>query len=199
MSDASFPKSLLWGILIVFVLASGAAIVIKQAELSRSQLPVHGNVPHFQFEAQNGESFGRQDILGVINVFAFIFTNCPSACPVMSTHLGKLYQLFSASNAVRFVAITVDPERDTQPVLQQYAADHGVVDQRWIFLRAPIDQVVALSEKGFMLAAENLPMGHSTRFVLVDHQGQIRGYYDGLSESSVDALKSSIVELVKAM
>ncbi len=117
----------------------------------------------------------------------------------MSGHLAKLYKLYSHSDKVNFLSISVDPERDTIQALKAYAAAQGVTDNRWIFCRGPIEEVIQVCENGFMLPAENLPMGHSTKFVLLDAKMQIRGYYDALSESEVDLLKAHIRELARKM
>ncbi len=63
----------------------------------------------------------------------------------------------------------------------------------------PIDSVINLSENGFKIAAEDLPGGHTTRFILVDYQGRIRGYYDGLDSASLEIMKSHIRELIREM
>lgn len=171
--------------------------MIKGIDFSSQKLPVLGHVPNFEFVESGGKPFGLEDMKGTINVVDFIFTNCPGACPVMSSKMVRLYQHYKGNDQIRFVSISVDPERDTLETLTQYAADQGVTDDRWVFLRAPIEQVVELSVKGMMLAADNLPMGHSTKFVLIDADGKIRGYYDGLSDASMEELKVSIRELAE--
>ena len=109
----------------------------------------------------------------------------------------RLYHLFKDSDKIQFVSVSVDPARDTMEVLQQYAKDHGVTDGRWKFLSGEISDVITLSENSFMLAAENLPMGHSTKFVLVDRGGQIRGFYDGLQDASINVLVTHIKTMAK--
>jgi hypothetical protein len=68
-------------------------------------------------------------------------------------------------------------------------------------LWAPLEDVVRLSEEGFMLAADStkLPMGHTSKFVLVDQNGMIRGYYSGLDKASIKVLKESIRHLAKEL
>jgi len=50
-----------------------------------------------------------------------------------------------------------------------------------------------------MLAADDLPAAHSTKFVLVDQQARIRGYYSGIDAGKIDILKSHISELAKEL
>jgi protein SCO1/2 len=190
-------NGLIIGAIVILILLLGATAVIQWAQHSRNQLPVLGTVPSFEMTNHRGETFGREDLMGKISIVDFIFTNCQSACPVMSARMEELYHFYAHTDQVQFVSISVDPERDTQEQLQHYAREHGVTDRRWIFLRAPVAEVVDLSEKGFYLPAENLPMGHSTKFVLVDKSAQIRAYHDAMDINSLDLLKSDIKKLAE--
>jgi hypothetical protein len=53
--------------------------------------------------------------------------------------------------------------------------------------------------QGFLLAqgAENDPNLHSTRFVVVDKRGVIRGYFDGLDDNEIPKLRKAIKELLE--
>ena len=181
------------------ILGMIAAVVITCAEESRTDLDVFGTVGDFSFTAHTGEPFGSEQMRGKISVVDFIFTNCRSACPVMTPNMAKLYEAFKNAGSVQFVSVSVDPERDTLPVLADYAEEHGVDNGAWMFLRAETEEVVQLSEGTFMLAASNLPMGHSTKFVLVDEQLRIRGYFDGMNDESIAVLKEHITALAKEL
>jgi len=98
---------------------------------------------------------------------------------------------------VQFVSISVDPDRDTLQVLREYAESWDVDDNRWVFLRAPIEDVIALMEGGFKLPAGELPMGHSNRFVLVDQNGVIRSYHDSFDDAALETLKNNMRELAR--
>jgi protein SCO1/2 len=103
---------------------------------------------------------------------------------------------------VRFISISVDPERDSPEVLRKYAERAGK-DPRWIYLRADSSTVIDLSQKGFKLAAgSSVEPGaeeilHSPRFVLVDKQGMIRGYYDSTTSEDLEKLRRHIAMLVR--
>ncbi|HKK21906.1 MAG TPA: SCO family protein [candidate division Zixibacteria bacterium] len=184
---------------VALILEVGAYIVIKRADDSRSTLPVLGKVPSFALQSQDGKPFDRNNLLNKINVVDFIFTRCQGPCPIMSDHMTDLYKLYANSDKVQFVSISVDPDYDSIGVLQDYAVSHGVTDGRWKFLTGPLDSIKALSENGFMLAADDLPASHSTKFVLVDGSGDIRAYYDGTEQASMNILKTNINELVKQL
>ena len=82
-------------------------------------------------------------------------------------------------------------------MLKAYAESHGVNDDRWQFLHTSVENVVDLSENGFMLAADRLPMGHSTKFALVDREGRIRGYYNALDEKPMAVIRGQINQLLQ--
>ncbi|MCB2198691.1 SCO family protein [bacterium] len=197
MSNTKRFGMLAAGLLVAAVLAVFATVVLRQADRSRADIPVIQPVPDFEFINQQGMAFGSADLIGKISVVDFIFTRCENACPIMAREMGELYRAFESTDDVQFVSISVDPSHDTLEVLQAYASANGVDDDRWTFLHAPIEKVVWLSEEGFLLPAENLPMGHSPRFALVDRQGQIRGYFNALEGKPMIALKQQIKQLLK--
>ena len=108
-------------------------------------------------------------------------------------------KVFSNEPEVQFVSITVDPEVDNQKKLKEYSNFVGGDDGRWHFLWSDIDSIKNLKRNGFMLFADNLPEGHAIKFVLIDHEGTIRKYYDGTDNSSQEILKRDVAQLVKGL
>lgn len=198
-TEAKFPN-LIWPIgAMIIIFGFTAYFVISWANLSKSSLPVYGTLPDFEFTERSGETFGLEDMKGKINVVDFFFSNCHGPCPVMAVNMHDLYKLYEPSDKIQFVSISVDPARDTLARLQEYAEEIGVTDDRWHFLHAPMDKVVKLSERGFMIAAEDLPGGHSVLFALVDPLGRIRGFYSGIDKNEMELLKQNIRALGREM
>ncbi|MCS6989393.1 MAG: SCO family protein [Chloroherpetonaceae bacterium] len=136
-------------------------------------------LPDFELFDQNGKRFSREDLKGKITIAQFIFTRCPSACPAMTRRAAELYALYKDAPEVQLISITVDPANDTQEVLRRYAQALGVTDERWKFLRCDsLQTIVNLCEKGFLLAAENLPSAHPTKFIVIDQNARVCAYYD---------------------
>ncbi len=183
-------------VLILFLLA--AFWVIEMAQKSQSDLPKLYALPDFRFSDQNGKPFGLEEMKGKINVVDFIFTSCQGPCPMMSSRMARFYQRFAGSRQVQFVSISVDPGRDSLEALRQYAKKYGVNDDRWVFLRAETEQVIDLYGNGFKLGGM-LPAEHSTRFVLVDADGIIRGYYDSNDDISMNRLNTHLARLAKRL
>ncbi len=182
----------------LILLGTLAYWVISRADKSRYEIPVLGQLPAFEFIDQDGQPFGSPDLEGKVAVIDFIFTRCQGPCPVMATKFVDLYNLFHGSDRVQLVSVTVDPEYDSVSVLKAYAESQGVTDNRWVFLHTSMDSLVTFSEQGLKIAADkaSLPGGHSTRFVLIDTEGRIRGYYDGLDDTSIAKLKSNVKRLL---
>jgi protein SCO1/2 len=81
----------------------------------------------------------------------------------------------------RLVSFSTDPENDTPTVLKAYAKRFGATE-RWTFLTGRKDAMYGLVEHGFMLpiaAPAGAQVIHSTRIMLVDKTGAVRGFYDG--------------------
>jgi protein SCO1/2 len=184
---------------VVGILAVAAWYVTEQAEQSRAELPVLGRLSPFEFVQHNGRPFNLDSLKGKVNVVDFIFTRCQGPCPIMTSTMAQLYERFAGTDKVRFVSISVDPDYDSVEVLARYAQRHGVTDNRWIFLHGPLEEVKRISEEDFMLDAQTLPAGHSTRFILVDEKAQIRGYYDSFDEASLTVLQTHLRELARKL
>jgi protein SCO1/2 len=168
-------------------------------------LPVLGTVPDFTLIERSGQPFGLNDLRGQIWVADFIFTNCAGTCPIMTTAMTDIQKTALAEKLddVKLVSITVDPERDTPEVLQRFADGYGALKDRWYFLTGDGAAIQQLANKGFLLSAATSggsaeePIIHSNRFVLVDRQGHIRGYYDGTDEEGVAQLLKDLKRLYK--
>lgn len=183
---------------VLFIILVIAMNVIQKAQESQADLPKLYPVPQFNFVERSGQPFGLDQMKGKINVVDFIFTRCGGPCPMMAKSMGELYSAFARENKVQLVSITCDPDYDSLQVLQKYADELGIQDQRWVFVRGEKVEMQKLYEQGFKLAGE-LPYDHSTKLILVDDQGWIRGYYDYDDPIAMDLLKKHIAALVKQL
>jgi protein SCO1/2 len=97
---------------------------------------------------------------------------------MMSATMRRLQDQTAAEfQDLRFVSFTVDPKRDTPPVLAEYATRYKRDPNRWFFLTGERAALNDLGLTAFKLQSIDGSMTHSTRFVLVDAQRRIRGYY----------------------
>jgi protein SCO1 len=86
---------------------------------SGTWLPQPKTVAEFQLTDTTGRPFTRRDLTGAPTLVFFGFTHCPDVCP---TTLLKLAQVekHAAIPGLRVLFISVDPQRDTPPVLGMY-------------------------------------------------------------------------------
>ena len=189
-------KKLLITFLIIFSLGMTALFVLREATESKIQnLNVISSVPNFELTNFNGEIFSDNNLNEKITIISFIFTRCEGACPIMSKNFSVLQTRFENSDLVQFVSITVDPEYDSDSILESFSNQYSN-NNNWYFLRGDIVDIIELSENGFFLSASLLPGGHSTRFVLVDQKKQIRKFYEGTVDANVMELQNDIVTLI---
>ena len=103
---------------------------------------------------------------------------------------------------MHLISFSVDPEKDTPAVLRGYAEKLQAEPDRWDFLTGPKSTIYKVSHDGFKLAvsdgsdAQGLPV-HSTRMVLVDRHGQIRGYYDATEPDAITKLVADTNHLLR--
>jgi len=150
-------------------------------------------IPNFTFTDHLGRRVGKDEMMGKITVVDFFFTSCPSICPVMSSEMERVQDVFRNENNVQIYSISIDPEYDSKEVLLDYANEHSAKKDKWFFLNGPIDETYDLARCGFILptisgGAVPEDFVHSDKFVLVDELGRIRGYYSGSKREGVDQL-----------
>ncbi len=173
--------------------------------LGTSPPPVLAELPDFQLVNRDGRSVALADLAGRPWVAGFIFTRCALACPRLTAQMLRLGAARPGGAPVRRVSITVDPEHDTPEVLAAYAAAHGIDDPEWLLLTGARERIYELARDGFKLAvddapppelaSEQEPILHSTRLVLVDGRGRIRGYYDGFRGEELQRLAADLALL----
>ena len=155
-------------------------------------LPSFGVVPDFTLTDQTGAAFQSASKLGKkIWIADFIFTNCPGPCPRMSSQMHQVQAALDGNDDVRFVSFTVDPARDTPPVLAAYAQHFEADPGKWYFLTGAEADLNRMSRGVFMLGNVDGSLQHSTRFALIDGSGRIRGYY---LTSEADAIPTLIAD-----
>jgi protein SCO1 len=149
------------------------------------QLPELGVVSDFTLVESSGKPIRLADLRGKVWIASFIFTHCAGSCPIMTHHLAKLQSELPTRDDLRIVSVSVDPERDTPEVLAKYAASNGADRTRWLFLTGDKKLIYKLAHEAFRLAVDDTagtqeePILHSTKLVVVDRNGVVRGYYDG--------------------
>ena len=195
----SMRRTLLWGFLVAVILAVLVTALMAPRWRdggSPEPLPVLGPAPEFQLTNRDGRVVDSSELRGSPWVADFIFTRCALSCPRMTERMLSLEAM--QPSGLRRVSFSVDPDYDSPQVLQLYADSWGIDDADWLVLTGEKESIRRLVTAGFKLglddeppvgaASPEEPILHSTRFVLVDGAGSIRGYYDAFRPEELSRL-----------
>jgi protein SCO1/2 len=151
-------------------------------DFSLTAVTVDGTSP-FDLRAMRGRAW----------IADFVFTRCTGPCPMLTANMAGLQKKLPAK--IGLLSFTVDPDHDSPEVLTLYARKFSADPQRWFFLTGEKAEVIRLVRDGFLLpvaesaaAAPGEKVAHSTKFVLIDPEGRVRGWYDGEDPASLDKL-----------
>lgn len=153
--------------------------------------PPHGAewLSRFELTERSGETVTSEQLLGQPYLVSFFFTTCPSSCVQQNQKLKQLQDEFEGDR-VRFVAISCDPETDTPEALREYAARFGADQDQWLFLTGDLTYIRRVGAEVYSLPVNQ--KFHTDRFVLVDSEGKIEGYYSWPEPRQFDQLREKI-------
>jgi len=151
-------------------------------------------LPAFSLVDQDGRPFTPAALRGRVWIVSFFFTRCPTICPRLTAKMGELVEATSGMDDLAFASISVDPENDPPAVLRAYGTRHGADFARWWFVTGDQKALEETVVSGFKLALARDDVGaivHAERFVLVDAEGRIRGYFDADEPGQRDLLDAA--------
>ena len=158
-------------------------------------------VPAFALTDQTGRTVTLADLKGKIWVANFIFTRCKGPCPLSTLRMAELNKrLARARKDVQLISFTVDPDHDTPPVLSEYAKSSEADPVHWQFLTGPSADINDIVVKGLLQPLAKEPDGtpaHSTRFVIVDANGWLRGYQDSADPEVLQKLMIDLGDILR--
>lgn len=140
----------------------------------------------------------NRDLQGKTLVIDFFFTNCPVVCPRLTQNMGLLQRAFrrdkkkvrSMNEDVHLISITVNPERDSFPVMRRYADRYAVDHDHWWFLTGDKKKIYDFARNELHVSVQPGDGGaedfiHTEKIIVVDKDRYIRGYYDGLDSVQI--------------
>jgi protein SCO1/2 len=152
---------------------------------------VYHKVLDFKFLDQYGQTITLDTFKNKVFVANFFFASCPGICKRMNNLLEGATSKFKGNPLVKFVSYTVDPVRDTVPVLLNYAKMHNAVPFQWYFLTGDKNEIYKLARKSYYAAVDDSGGNnfvHTQNMALVDMQGHIRGIYSGTDSTEVNKM-----------
>jgi len=173
------------------IMLAGFALVILGNEYRNRNYEFRGNTfepfPEafrFKLEEYDGQTFRIEDQKGKVVLLFFGYTNCPDVCPATLSDFKKIHvALGDHASQVRFVLISVDPERDSPRNVQEYvSAFHpdfiGLTGSRpelqliWDgYFHAPENESIEAHEDG---DEDGYLVAHTGRVYVIDSIGRLR-------------------------
>jgi protein SCO1 len=164
------------------------------------------SVEDFKFQNQLGRTVSLSDLPGKVIVADFFFTRCPSICPKLTVNIRKLQDALSSKDQfkqlnpafIQFLSFSVDPERDSVPVLKAYGNKFGINPDVWWLLTGPKKQIYDFSMNELKLGladGEGVDSNfiHTQKIVLLDKEHVVRGYYTGLDSVDMSKMANDMV------
>jgi len=147
------------------------------------RLNVIAPAPDFALRDPAGALVRLSDLRGQTVLVAFIYTSCTTTCPILSQQMATLQKSVMRDKALRgrvmLLSVTVDPSRDSAPVLARYASALGADPAAWKFVRDS-NEATAQVLAAYHEWTKPMPDGeldHPARVYLIDADGRIREIY----------------------
>jgi protein SCO1/2 len=96
--------------------------------------------PEFELTDQDGKKVTLQNSNGTVRIVSFIFTYCPTGCPIATAKLVDVQKAFRGK-PLHLVSISIDPDHDTPDALKEYAQRMGADLRNWSFLTGTKDEI----------------------------------------------------------
>ncbi len=142
---------------------------------------VSGHLPDLQFDltSDTGKPMTAADFRGKYVLMYFGYTHCPDVCPLTLVHLHLVMQKLGAeADKVRILFVSVDPARDTPPVLHQYVT---AFDPHIVGLTGTPNQIAAMAKRyrsAFNIDAKqangDYTVSHGSIIYVFDRRGHAR-------------------------
>ncbi len=180
------------------LLRAAAAAPLLLAGCARSPhwnaVNVTGTSPSLAFtmrRASDGREVTQAAYRGDIVMLYFGYTFCPDVCPTTLANIATVFRkLGRQADRIRFLFVTVDPGRDSLPVLRRYLANFG---PHMVGLRGTPDQIMALARRYRLIYSVHpspdpakYEVTHSSAIYVFDETGAARLLVPSLATAPPD-------------
>ncbi|MGQ0739508.1 MAG: SCO family protein [Bacteroidota bacterium] len=165
-------------------------------------------VSNFSLTNQEAKTVTWDSLKGKIIIADLFFTHCPTICPGMTKNMKRLAESIhsgkrvgdKSNKLVHFISFSIDPERDSVERLKYWASRFQINPDKWWLLTGDKKTIYDLAIGEMKIFAEDgkgvdTSFIHSDKFVLIDSNRHVRGYYDGLDSVSLAKLSNDLLLL----
>jgi protein SCO1/2 len=189
---------LLVTVAIVAMVGVGAGLFARPYTFHGSLIDPPVSAVNFTLTDQTGQPFRLSEQAGNVVLLFFGYTSCPDVCPATLTQFKRIRtEMGKEADRVRFVLVTVDPQRDTAERLRQYLAgfDPSFVgltgawlDLDQIYRSYGVYQAIPAPGPAYIV-------DHTDRVYAIDPKGNLRLTYT--SDTTADDLAQDVRQLLK--
>lgn len=156
-----------------------AACSPPTAKFNNTDLTGLDYTAEFRLKDHQGKDRTLADFRGKLVVMFFGYTQCPDVCPTTMAEMSAVMQKLGAqSDQVQVLFVTLDPQRDTQTLLNAYVP---AFDSRFLGLYGDAAEIDKLA-KGLKVFYQKVPgktpdsytLDHTAGSYVFDQQGRIR-------------------------
>lgn len=163
----------------VFVLGGVVLVLARpsEIELGGTSIDDPPSVRDVTLVSTTGENVQLGDWRGEMVLVFFGYANCPDVCPLTMAKLASTYRDLGEPENLQVIMVTVDPERDTPELLQNYVENFH---PDFVGLTGTPQQIADASARFYATAVERAEgeVAHSSHVTLVDPKGQMRVIYN---------------------
>lgn len=197
-AEAAEPSPLRWRAVAYTVIAVAALLlssdpVSAQAGNEWNRIDANEPAPAFTLTDQDGKRVSLKDFRGKALLVSFIYTECKDICPLLPRIVGRADQWLSAEekNRIRFVGISLDPNRDNPEKLRAFMKQHELSPERWTLLTGSLREATqAANDYGIVAKPDiNGDIVHNAVYILIDPRGNLRTEFHGLFSPSEEIAK----------
>ena len=184
------------------------SVVVVTKKGKRVDDTVWHQLADFSLTNQEGMPVTWDSLKGKIIIADFFFTHCPTICPQMTLNMKRMAESIHngqrvgdrTNKQVRFLSFSIDPERDSVERLKYWADKYQIDPEQWWLLtgdkKVIYDMVIEEMKVG-LVDGKGIDTNfiHSDRFVLIDSNRHVRGYYSGLDKIALAKLSNDLVLL----
>jgi protein SCO1/2 len=184
------------------------SIITKITDGKESSDTIWHKARNISLTNQLGNTVSLNDLKGRVLVIDLFFTHCGSICPQLTRNMKKLQDGLKLkddmkrvdTSFVHFISFTIDPERDSVPVIKAYADKYRINPDVWWVLTGPKKTIYdfafeELKVDKYTDEPVDSSFAHTSRFVLLDKERVVRGYYNGLDDLDLARLANDLVLL----
>jgi protein SCO1 len=112
---------------------------------------------------------------GQIVALTFLYTTCPDVCPLTATRFRSAQtELQGDASRVTFIAVSVDPDRDSPSAVQAFSAAHGLASNWYYLVGARAQLAPVWAAYGIGVQAGSSAVTHNDAVYLIDAGGRER-------------------------